>query len=273
MKVGCNLSAELMELIDEKKVSVDYVKIALLKSDDEIPEKYKSYGKILLHGVGMDVPQHTGSNKLSSVNWNQVREKVEFCNSSFIGLHCATYQSDWDVPEVTFDMAKERMGHFLNVWKVNLDTEILIENAPYTSYYETNSPKNIKHSVSPKLINELCGESGVGLLLDIAHAKVAASGLGLPIKEYLSALPLELVKEVHAVGTRTTDDGLRDGHLEMTEDDYEILEFALGIANPEVVTLEYGGFGEHFTWRSDKNAIERQLKRINEIVCRRIKFG
>jgi uncharacterized protein len=266
MKIGCNLSAELIELIDEKKVSVDYVKIALPNSNDEIPEKYKDYGMLLLHGLGTDIPQHIGTTKLSGVNWNQVKDKVEFCNSQFIGLHCGTYQSDWDGQEVTFEMVKERMRNVLKLWKENLDIDILIENVPYTSYYETNSPKIIKHSVSPKLINEVCTENEVGLLLDIAHAKVAASGLGMSIEDYLEALPLERVKEIHAVGTRKADSGLRDNHLEMDEDDYKILEFVLKVTNPEIVTLEYGGFGEYFSWRSDKNAIERQVKKIIQIV-------
>lgn len=235
-------------------------------SNQEIPERYKDYGKLLLHGLGTDIPQHTGSTELSGVNWNQVKDKVEFCNSKFIGLHCGTYQSDWDGQEVTFDMVKERMGSVLRLWKENLDIDILIENVPYTSYYEKNSPKIIKHSVSPKLINELCTEYEVGLLLDIAHAKVTASGLGIAIEDYLTSLPLERVKEIHAVGTRKTENGLRDNHLEMDEYDYKILKFVLKITNPEIVTLEYGGFGEHFSWRSDKNVIERQLKRITQIV-------
>lgn len=270
MKIGCNLSTELVELIDEKKVSVDYVKIALSKSDEEIPVWYKKYGKLLLHGVGTDIPQHTGTTKLSGVDWNQVKDKVKFCDSSLIGLHCGTYHSDWDEEEVTFEMVKERMGFSLELWKENLDLEIIIENVPFTPYYEINSPNIVKHSVSPKLISELCSEYEVGLLLDLAHAKVAASGLGLPIIDYLLALPLERVKEIHTVGTRTTDDGLRDNHLEMTGEDYEILEFVLGMTKPEIVTLEYGGFGEHYSCRSDKNAIERQLKKIDEIVRKKI---
>ncbi|WMJ86312.1 multinuclear nonheme iron-dependent oxidase [Anaerocolumna sp. MB42-C2] len=266
MKIGCNLSNELMELIDEDKVTVDYVKIALSKSDDEIPVKYKDYGKLLLHGVGTDIPQHTGAAELSNVNWNQVKGSVEFCNSKFIGLHCATYRSDWDEQEITYEMVKERMGSTLQLWKENLDIELLIENVPYTPYYETNSPGIIRYSVYPELIKQLCSEYEIGLLLDIAHAKVTASGLGLSVEDYMSALPLERVKEIHVVGTRDTKDGLRDHHLEMNEDDYKNLEFILKITNPELVTLEYGGFGEHFLWRSDKKAIERQLKKIVQIV-------
>ena len=27
----------------------------------------------------------------------QVKGKIAFCDSEFIGLHCGTYQSDWDM--------------------------------------------------------------------------------------------------------------------------------------------------------------------------------
>jgi uncharacterized protein (UPF0276 family) len=266
MKIGCNLSTELMALIDEKKANVDYVKIALSKSDEEIPQDYKNYGMLLLHGVGVNIPQHTGTAELRGIDWDQINAKVDFCDNKFIGLHCGAYKSDWMEQEVSFEMVKERMGSFIKLWKENLNIEILIENHPYNSYYENNNPKIIKHSVSPELISHLCREHEIGLLLDLAHAKVTASGLDIPIKEYLAALPLELVREIHVVGTRVTEEGIRDNHLEMNEEDYEILEWAFKMTNPEVVTLEYGGFGEHFSWRSNKDAIERQLKRITELI-------
>lgn len=266
MKIGCNLSTELMELLDEKRVSVDFVKIVLSKSNEEIPQSYKNYGTLLLHGVGTDVPQHTGASQLDDIDWSMIREKTSFCESSFIGLHCVTYKSDWVEQEVTCEMVKERMSNFIRTWKKQLNLDLLIENVPYTHYYESNNPGFMKHSVSPKLISDLCREHEIGLLLDLAHAKIAASGLNIPLNDYLLALPLELVREIHVVGTRNTEDGLRDNHLEMEDEDYEILEFALKMTKPEIVTLEYGGFGEHFSWRSDKAAIERQLKRIAELI-------
>ncbi|MFZ5354853.1 MAG: DUF692 family multinuclear iron-containing protein [Bacillota bacterium] len=271
MKIGCNLSTELMVLIDKQKLSVDYVKVALSKLDEKIPLEYKNYGILLLHGIGVDVPQHTGAANLENLDWDRVRYTIDFFDSKFIGLHCGAYMSDWQEEEITYEMVKERMGYCLKVWKRNLTIDILIENLPYTPYYEKNNSRIIKHSVSPRLINELCIEQEVGLLLDIAHAKVSASGLSIPVKEYLDALPLDRVREVHVVGTRDTVDGLRDSHLEMDKEDYEILEYVIQRSNPEIVTLEYGGFGEHYLWRSNIDAIERQLKRIREIVYKNYK--
>lgn len=266
MKIGCNLSNELMELINEKIVIVDYVKIALSKLDENIPQDYKNYGKLLLHGVGQDVSQHTGARKLENIDWQRLNDQINFCNSKFIGIHCGTYQSDWTEEEITYEMVKMRMNLFIKLWKRNINVDLLIENVPYSKYYEVNNPKIIKHSVSPQLLSELCIENEIGLILDIAHAKVTASGLGIQLRDYIKALPLEKVREIHVVGTRKTEVGLRDNHLEMDEEDYRTLEFVLSMTNPEIVTLEYGGFGEHFSWRSNKAAIEKQLKTIKAII-------
>lgn len=266
MKIACNLSKELMELIDEEKVFVDYVKIYFSKSNDIIPNIYKKYGSLLLHGVGTDIPQHTGAADLENINWNQIQANINFCSSSFIGLHCETYKADWQQDDITFEMIKERMGNTLELWRAKTGIDLLIENLPYKRFYEAGKPKLIKTSVYPKLINELCIEHNVNLLLDIAHAKVTSSTLAIPIKEYLTSLPLDRVKEIHVVGTNSTENGLRDNHLEMQEEDYKLLEFVLKRTKPEIVTLEYGGFGDHFSWRSDKGAIERQLNSISAIV-------
>jgi len=267
MKLGCNLSNELIELIKSKGVNIDCIKIMLKELNEEIPNDYKSFGEILLHGVGNDIPQHTGAILQKKIDWKELNKKIEFCGCSHIGVHCATYWSDWSVSEITYDMVKDRMSNFIKEWKKNINTKLLIENVPYTPYYEKNKPGIIRHSVDSKLFNELCDENDIGLLLDVAHAKVAAHGLNMDLKLYLSQLPLNLVEEFHVVGTRSCDDGtLRDNHLEMDDFDYKIVEWLLERTSPKIVTLEYGGFGEHYSWRSDINAIQRQICMLQGII-------
>ncbi|MDF2881380.1 MAG: hypothetical protein K0R54_1937 [Clostridiaceae bacterium] len=154
MKIGCNLSNELIELINEKKVSVDYVKISLSKLDEVLPQEYKNYGRLLLHGVGQDISQHTGTAQVQHIDWERLNAQIDFCNCKFIGVHCATYQADWVEKEVSYKMVKSRMDSFIKLWKEKINAELLIENVPYSQYYEMNNPKTIKHSVSPRLINE-----------------------------------------------------------------------------------------------------------------------
>lgn len=267
MKIGCNLSNQLIELIQENAVSVDYVKIALNDLYDEIPVEYKQYGGLMLHGVGLGVPQNTGSRfDADEIDWEHINRQLEFCGSPHLALHCESFPGDWDTDDFTYDDVKKRMSRFIQAWKANISVDILIENVPYRTDKQTGKPAVIEECVNPRLIRELCYENNIGLCLDLAHAKVAAYNLGIPLKEYLEQLPLELVREMHLVGPRMVDGEMRDNHIEMDETDYEILEWVLPKTNTKYLTLEYGGFGEHFAWRSDKGTIYRQLCRIREVV-------
>ncbi|HET9016561.1 MAG TPA: DUF692 family protein [Thermomicrobiaceae bacterium] len=78
------------------------------------------------------------------------------------------------------------------------------------------------------------------LLLDLAHAQVTASRLGLKVEDYLAGLPLARVRQLHLSGPRPGAGGtLRDAHEVLREADYDLLARVLTRARPEVVTLEY----------------------------------
>lgn len=266
MKIACNLSTELMALIDTNRVKVDYVKIALASREDKIPLAYSDYGKLLLHGVGLEIPQHTGAKIIKDNDWDQINQHLRVCRSEYLGVHFGTYKDDWEDDIVTYEMIKARMSLFISLWKENICCKLLVENLPYTDYYHLNSPGILKESVNPRLISEVCEEHDIDMILDIAHAKIAASGLQMTIEDYLNQLPLHRIREIHIVGTQSTDTGLRDKHAEMTQEDYDLLSHVLSISQPKVVTLEYGGFGDQFADRSDINAIERQIIEIRRII-------
>ncbi len=162
-------------------------------------------------------------------------------------------------------MIIERLITATRIWASKISVPLMVENVPYTEYYGRRGALEIV--TIPQIINKVCQEANVGLLLDLAHAKVTAWHRGEGVKDYLSQLPLERVMEIHVVGTMMTEDtGMRDRHLAMEDEDYQTLEWILERSNPHVVTLEYGGPGELFNWRSDLITLERQLVRLREIV-------
>ena len=126
-------------------------------------------------------------------------------------------------------------------------------------------------SVEPETFHELVDEMHVGMILDLAHIRVAAHHLGLDEREYLHAMPLQHVREIHITGPRVVPgQGMRDLHWEMLDEDFALLEHTLEITSPQIVTLEYGGTGPKFE-NEDRNslpALERQLKRIMQILGR-----
>ena len=56
--------------------------------------------------------------------------------------------------------------------------------------------------IEPRRIAQVLSASHCDLLLDTGHARIAAEELGLAAKEYVAALPLERVAQIHVNGPR-----------------------------------------------------------------------
>ncbi len=96
-----------------------------------------------------------------------------------------------------------------------------------------------EHICEPAFIATILSETGAGLLLDLAHARVSASRLDLPIETYLSQLPLDRVRQLHISGPRVRDGVLFDAHAALLDADYALLEWVLQRTKPLALTLEY----------------------------------
>ena len=91
----------------------------------------------------------------------------------------------------------------------------------------------------PAFIAAVLNETDAGLLLDLAHARVSAERLGLPIETYLGQLPLDRVRQLHISGPRLRDGVLFDAHAALLDEDYALLEWVLRRTKPLALTLEY----------------------------------
>ena len=263
MKLVSNYSSELIELIQEKTIEVDNIKLGIHDIYKEGYEVSKQHGDVLLHGLALN--EHPSMTGLEEIDWNRITNLIEEFNSPHIGIHLNSFYDDWNNNEVSKNEVVERNIIGAKHWKDRIHVPFMLENTPYSKFY---SEKGIIECVSdPIVITKICYEADVYLLLDIAHAKVTAYHRGESIENYLCQLPLERVKEVHVVGTMMTEEhGIRDRHIEMQDEDYKILRWILKRINVDYITLEYGGPGGHFEWRSDKQALYRQLKKIKDII-------
>lgn len=146
---------------------------------------------------------------------------------------------------------------------------VVVENVPFWR----NNDRHVRLASEPWFIRRVLDETGAGLLLDLAHARIAAVSRGLDAREYVAQLPVERVGELHVTGIAERDGWLRD-HLPMTAGDWDLFEWAVdnireGLwAKPRLVALEYGGLGERFAWRNDAAVLAAQAPRVYEGVCR-----
>lgn len=133
-----------------------------------------------------------------------------------------------------------------------LDVPLIVENLDY------NASGAYEHVCEPDFIAAAVERTGVGLLLDLAHARVSAASLGIPIDDYLAALPLDRVVQLHVSGPRWEDGVLRDAHEPLQEEDYELLREVLRRTRPRAVTLEY---------HRDEAALKEQVARLRAILA------
>lgn len=96
------------------------------------------------------------------------------------------------------------------------------------------------HVCEPAFLRELIEATDAYLLLDLAHAQVTASRMERTIEDYLAALPLDRVRQLHVSGPRWRNGVLDDAHEPLRDIDLQLLDEVLSGTTPWAVTLEYG---------------------------------
>ncbi len=155
-----------------------------------------------------------------------------------------------------------------------------------------NGGLHLRPGYLPGVIRQVVEATGCGLLLDLSHARLAAHALGIDARDYLRALPLERVREIHLTGIQPFDErwvaalrraGIADGvierfagrlldHLPLTEADWEFTAWAIdqvqrgAWGQPRVVALEYGGVGPLWEAVTDADVLADQVPRLYDLV-------
>ncbi len=257
-QLGCNYSPQLMSLLGDGRVHVDWIKLSRWEVFQEELLVARPVRPVLLH-----VLPGAGRPSFADVDWDGLNRAMKDCASPHTALHLEATRADWEDGEPSDDEVVERLVAGTRMWASRMEAPLLVENVPFYDGVRGS----LRPATDPDVIGEVCKRADVGLLLDLAHLRVACWHRGEDPHSYLRRLPLERVREIHVCGPEMTEDmGLRDRHLEMGTEDYELLQFALEQTDPLVVSLEYGGTGPKFVWRSEIDALERQVRMLDEMV-------
>ncbi len=136
----------------------------------------------------------------------------------------------------------------ISALKAALDVPLLLENLDY------NATGAYEHICEPVVIRAVLEATDTYFLLDLSHAQVSASRLGIALYDYLAQLPLARVRQLHVNGPRPVGETLADVHETLRPADYRLLESVLEQTDPWAVTLEYG---------RDAGALLSQLDRLH----------
>ena len=256
-QIACNYSPQLVALLRDGCAEVEWIKLSRWDVFAAELAVARPLRPVLLH-----VLPRAGLRSLDGLpwTWEEVNAATSACGSPHVALHLASRTTDWERPSSDAEVL-ERLVAGTQAFAEMLDAPLLVENVPFYTTGDTL----LRPASDPAVISAVCERTGVGLLLDLAHARIAAHNRGEDVYAYLSGLPLNRVREIHVSGPAPDRSGvLQDEHQEMGEVDYALLDWTLERTHPLIVTLEYGGTGPHFEWRSDLPTLERQLTRLRE---------
>ena len=154
--------------------------------------------------------------------------------SSFDGRYFADL-----LPMPRIKSAQEHMVARIDEFQTAIGRRILIENP--TNYMRVASDMD-----EPEFLVEIAKRSGCGLLLDVNNVYISSVNVGVDAKEYVLALPPELIGEIHIAGHEQDKNHgaklLLDTHsAAVSEPVWDLLDLALTHIGPVPVLLERDG--------------------------------
>jgi uncharacterized protein len=261
MNFAINYSPQAAQLLSAEKIEIDFFKTP--------PWPHMVAKAQAQHPVAVHFSLRAGNGQLHETDWFEVERILETTATTFVNLHLAVHEDE--IPGVDSDNpSPAQTAQIIANLHQDITTavaqfgagKVIIENAPY----RVGENRVIQTCVVPEVFREVLLEHNCGLLLDISHARIAADALGMDAKEFIMALPMEHLRELHFTGLHDLGGGHLMDHLPVLDDDWPWLEWVLeGIANrgwrrPHMLAFEYGGEGNSFfESNSDIETIARDV--------------
>lgn len=255
IELASSMCPALVELIHADDAPIDRIEIGPWFTVNAIQDLHQHLPdwKIHLH----DGDLHNGFGSLQPVI-EQMHAQHAVTDSPFVSLHITLMfrgmvrirKYGMPFPRLSHQIMTQRLIRRIEQIKQGLGKPVILENM-------LGFPK-FTIEADPSRITAICEATGCDLLLDLGHARCAADNLNMDIHEYLSALPLHRIQQIHVHSPRIGRwNKLEDIHEPMQSIDYDLLKWVLKRCRPQIITLEY--------WKS-KSAIREQLHHIRGII-------
>lgn len=268
MRFAVNYSPPLARLISSGAIDVD-----LFKCPDwpDLVEEARTQRPCYVH-----FSLRAGKRELGQVDWDQARRLVELTQTPYINIHLAPCAADFPgMPLDTRDPGHraqliEAMGEDIRQLAERFDpARVILENV----MWDPEPPWLIPQPVlEPEVISRIVRDTGCGFVLDLSHARICARHFGVDEEEYVAALPVERMRELHVTGLQEDGAGLWQDHHPMTEEDWRSMEWAMDRIRrgdwpmPWAVAFEYGGVGPVYASRTNEAVLAEQVPRLFDCV-------
>ena len=252
MKLAVNASAPLHRQLSLGAVQVDLIKCP---EWDNIVNVAKLLSPVYIHFEIV-----IGNDSVKQLDFGLIKRFLETTETPHLNVHLT---GDGQL----LSSSQKDQQQLVDIWKSEIDiirqhipdTTIVAENLPYLPSYRENRIAN--HSW---MIRELLDSMDMGLLLDLSHIRITAAYENQDYQLLAEALPVDRLRELHLTGIKPYAGYLTD-HFELNEIDFAATNWAMEKIKsgqwrePEIVSFEYGGFGDIFSWRTEEWVIREQV--------------
>ncbi|MEA3350412.1 MAG: DUF692 family protein [Chloroflexota bacterium] len=267
MHFAINYSPQAAQLLAAGKIEIDYFKTPPWP---DMIAKAKKYRPVAVH-----FPLRAGTGKLHQTNWAEIEAFLTSTATFYVNAHLVADARDG----IPFDCDNPSPGEIEQIIaNTHADVAALVSQFGAERVIVENVPYRVEEgyanrtSVLPEVISEVIESHGCGLLLDISHARISADALGMKPEDYIRALPMQRLRELHFTGLHDLGGGHLMDHLSVLEADWPWLDWVLdgikkeGWGKAQMLAFEYGGDGnEFFDAHSDIEVIAEQVPRLYEV--------
>jgi len=292
MKLAVNYSPAAVDVLRAGQVRFDLIKCPAWP---QVIEAAAAIHPVYAHfplRVGAGIGQAIDSEKQQPPDWTQIESILSSTGTPLVNLHLVLLPAEH--PDIPTDAADPASIERLTLGLIADVNAVVARFGPERVVIENDhcGGRNLPAAYRPDMIGRVTEETGCGFLLDVAHARIVARYLGRDARDYMEALPVERLCEMHVSGVqhfgtawaeRLRQAGENESvirscagrwmdHLPMTEEDWELAAWALeqvrngAWARPGVVAFEYGGIGPFFGATTDADALARDIPRLYALV-------
>ena len=204
-------------------------------------EKIRAHYELSVHGVGLSIGSAQGINEQ---HLTRVANMVERFQPASFSEHLAwsTHNDQFysDLLPVPYNKEVENLVcQHINQIQDRLNRQMLLENPSNYLTMENSTQEETQ------MLNNIVNRTGCGLLLDVNNVYISANNCGYDALEYISALPLTEVGEIHLAG-HATDSAvpeeplLIDTHDRQVSDPvWKLYESTLELAGAKPTLIEW----------------------------------
>lgn len=292
MKLGVNYSHATRDLCQQNSITVDVFKCPAWP---DLVAEAQEYGAVYVHfplQIGRGQTGVIDSETRQTPDWDKFEQLMRQTDTPYVNLHPALTLEEYAhiPPQSTADIHLEEVLENLvrDVTAVcdRFGAErVIVENIPDTW------GQQLLLNAHPPLYHALIAATGCGFLLDLSHAWLAAWRLGQEPREYVSALPLDHIREIHTTGIQRIEgkwialakeffpphmiapmSGQFMDHLPYREEDWPFVSWAMNEIHcgnwtrPWVTSLEFGGVGGVWEAVADRDTLREQVPHLYSLV-------